>query len=146
MTGKPRHVASLPRQVLAASQKARPPKPAARADRTQVQQGRIGSDLERAFETQLRALGAPEWVSEYRFASPRRYRFDFAFPAHMLAIELDGGTWINGGHSRGAGFARNCEKLNLAVRLGWRVLRYDTDMVNDWRAAREVVETLGELG
>lgn len=67
----------------------------------------------------------PEPESEYVFASPRRWRFDFAWPedSHKVALEVDGGIWQNGRHTRGLGYLRDIEKLNRAAVLGWRVIR-----------------------
>ncbi len=83
---------------------------------------------------QLRAARLPEPATEHRFAPPRRFRFDFAWPTKMLALEVEGGTFAAGRHSRGAGFAADCEKYGEATALGWRVLRVTTDMVDDGRA------------
>jgi hypothetical protein len=41
----------------------------------------------------LRAVGLPVPIREHRFAPPRRWRFDYAWPAHRLALEIEGGTW-----------------------------------------------------
>lgn len=71
---------------------------------------------------QCRALKLPEPVSELRFAPPRRWRFDFAWPAHKLALEVQGGLWTQGRHSRGAALLKEHEKLNAAAALGWRVM------------------------
>jgi hypothetical protein len=60
----------------------------------------------------------------------------------MLAVEIEGGTWIKGRHTTGSGFAADCAKYNRAVILGWRVLRYTADDVSNWTAATEVVELL----
>jgi very-short-patch-repair endonuclease len=60
---------------------------------------------------------------EYKFHPDRDWRFDFANPDLMLAIEVDGGVFIGGRHSRGAGMVKDFEKLNEATALGWRVLR-----------------------
>ena len=79
---------------------------------------------------------------EVRFAPPRRWRFDLAWPARKLAVEIDGGTWVRGRHSRGAGFAKDCEKLNAAAILGWRVLRFDNHMVRDGRALATIEAAL----
>ena len=67
--------------------------------------------------------GIPEPETEYRFAAPRRWRFDFAFLAGKVALEVDGGVWTNGRHTRGLGYLRDIEKLNRAAVLGWRVIR-----------------------
>lgn len=60
---------------------------------------------------------------EYRFAPPRKWRFDFAFLKHMVALEVEGGVWTGGRHTRGSGFVKDMEKYNTAAQLGWRVLR-----------------------
>jgi hypothetical protein len=52
----------------------------------------------------------------------------------MLALEVDGGTFSGGGHVRGAGVAKDCEKACEAAIRGWRVLRVDGDQVRDGRA------------
>jgi hypothetical protein len=66
--------------------------------------------------------GIPVPVPEYRFAPPRRWRFDWAWPDRILALEIDGGVWTGGRHTRGAGFIRDQEKRNEAVLRGWAVL------------------------
>ena len=91
------------------------------------------SQLEDLFAFQLRVARLPTPVRELTFAKPRRWRHDFAWPEHMLALEVDGGTWTNGRHSRGAGFEKDCEKACAAAVAGWRVLRVTGDMVRDGR-------------
>lgn len=83
---------------------------------------------------QIAFAGLPAPVPEFRFAPPRRWRFDYAWPALMLAAEIEGGTWTGGRHVRGRGYERDCEKYNAAAVLGWRVLRVTTAMVRDGRA------------
>jgi very-short-patch-repair endonuclease len=65
----------------------------------------------------------PSPVRELRFAAPRLFRFDFAWPALGIALEAEGGIWSQGRHSRGSGFVADVEKYNLAAQLGWRVFR-----------------------
>jgi very-short-patch-repair endonuclease len=67
-------------------------------------------------------IEAPQ--AEYRFHEIRRWRFDFAWVGRKIAVEIDGGLWIQGRHSRGAGFIRDLEKFNEATRLGWRVYHF----------------------
>lgn len=71
-------------------------------------------------------LGLPRPEMQVRFHPERKWRFDFAFVGPKLAVEVDGGSFIGGGHNRGAGQAKDHEKQNEAVRLGWRVLRFGT--------------------
>jgi len=61
---------------------------------------------------------------EYKFCSSRKWRFDFAIPSHKIAVEIEGGIWTGGRHTRGQGFIDDMEKYNEAAILGWRVLRF----------------------
>jgi len=105
------------------------------------------SALEATFALQLRALGVPEPEREYMFAKEamgRNWRFDFAWPDLMIAVEAEGGVWSHGRHTRGAGFVADCEKYNAAAVLGWRVLRIPTPMVEDGSGAEMVAEMVRE--
>jgi very-short-patch-repair endonuclease len=85
-----------------------------------------------------------EYVTEHRFHPQRKWRFDVALPAEKLAIEIDGGTWIGGRHTSGAGYEKDCEKLNAAVIEGWRVLRFTSGMVRDGRAMNAINKAMIE--
>lgn len=72
---------------------------------------------------------------EFEFDGERRWRFDFAWPAQRLAVEVEGGTRYGlSRHSRGAGFEQDARKYNRAAELGWRVLRFSTAMVRSGEA------------
>ena len=71
------------------------------------------------------------WVTEYTFHPTRRWRFDFAHPVLKIAVEVEGGVWIKGRHTRGKGFLGDLEKYNAAVLLGWKVLRYETKQIGE---------------
>lgn len=63
-------------------------------------------------------------VPEHKFALPaRRWRLDWAWPDHRLALEIEGGVWTNGRHTRGSGFLRDMDKYNSLAVHGWRLLR-----------------------
>lgn len=106
------------------------------------------SHLEDLFAWQLGVLKLPEPVREYRFAKPRQWRFDFAWPEHEprpFAIEIEGGRWVQGRHNRGSGFGDDCEKYNAATDLGWDVYRFTEDRIN--LAINKVAEIFGvEIG
>jgi very-short-patch-repair endonuclease len=89
----------------------------------------LASDLEIDFAWQLKVAKVTGWETEHRFHPTRRWRFDFAWPEKKIAVEIDGGSWIAGRHSRGGGIHSDCEKQCEAVVLGWRVLRCDAEMV-----------------
>lgn len=61
---------------------------------------------------------------EYRFHPVRKWRLDFADPVCKIGVEIEGGTWVMGRHSRGSGYAKDCEKYNELAASGWRVFRY----------------------
>jgi len=85
------------------------------------------SKLESTFSEILAQHKLPTPVTQYRFAPPRRWSFDFAWPDKQVAVEIEGGTWIGGRHSTGVGFAKDCEKYNVAAANGWCVLRFTTN-------------------
>ena len=68
-----------------------------------------------------------EVVKEFNFHPHRKWRFDYAFPQKMVAVEVDGGIWTGGRHINPAGYINDMEKLNNAASMGWLVLRITTD-------------------
>jgi hypothetical protein len=85
---------------------------------------------------QLRAAHLPAPTLEYRFAPPRRWRFDLAFIDARLAVEIEGGVFLPAGsrHTRGAGFRNDVCKYAEATVLGWRVLRILPEHVRSGQA------------
>jgi len=82
----------------------------------------------------LQADGFPAPRREYRFHPTRKWRFDFAFPEYSLAVEVEGGVYTKGRHTRGAGFTRDAEKYNEAALLGWRVIRVTPEHIRKGQA------------
>lgn len=107
----------------------------------------LGSELERTFQTywNMFASGAPQPVREYRFHPVRRWRFDFAWPDHQVAVELQGGTWSKGRHVRGHGYENDCEKLAEAQLNGWVVLYVTRGMLerNPPQIVQWVLQAIG---
>ncbi|HXJ76227.1 MAG TPA: hypothetical protein VNM37_25440 [Candidatus Dormibacteraeota bacterium] len=103
------------------------------------------SQLEDVLLLHLQAAGLPEPVREYVFARPRRWRFDFCWPAVNLAVEVEGGQWsrVPGRHQRGAGLAQDATKYNTAVLRGWRVLRFTRDMIDSGEALATIEAAFG---
>lgn len=92
------------------------------------------SEIEELLALQIRCAKLPIPDREYRFHATRRWRFDFAFIAHNLAVEVEGGVWSGGRHTRGAGFEADCEKYAEALLHGWRVLRVTGKQVKSGQA------------
>lgn len=75
------------------------------------------------FVAVLTREGLPAPIQEHLFAKPRRWRFDYAWPAQLVALEVEGGVWTQGRHTRGSGFLADVLKYNTAAVLGWRIVR-----------------------
>jgi len=104
------------------------------------------SHLEAAFLNLWEAHGNGQKPKpEYYFALPRRWHFDVAWPEHLVAVEIEGGVWINGRHNRPRGFIADCEKYNAATVLGWRVLRVPGEWLSEWDTALAVIAQVNRL-
>lgn len=119
----------------------RPARPAAPKKPSRFLPG-APSQLEERFARDLRAVKVPAPEREYRFAPPRMWRIDFAWPAQKVAVEIEGGVWTNGRHTRGSGFVADCEKYNAATLAGWKVLRFTEGTVLDGSAVELVARLL----
>lgn len=93
---------------------------------------------------QCKAAGLPEPWPEFRFHMTRRWRFDLAWEDQRVAVEVDGGVYLPGGsrHTRGAGYERDCEKLNEAATLGYRVLRVTPRHIREGKALAWIEQLL----
>ncbi|MBQ19137.1 MAG: hypothetical protein CMD31_00115 [Flavobacteriales bacterium] len=69
----------------------------------------------------------PEYVTELVFHPDRKFRFDWAIPSLKIAIEYEGVISKKSRHTTMKGYSTDCEKYNLALVSGWKVLR-DTAM------------------
>lgn len=115
------------------------------------------SRLEQLLEQQIRLLKLPAPETEYRFAyhhvgpgkdirkrlaaaGLKDYRFDFAWPSHKLAVEVEGGSFVNGRHTRGVGFRDDCHKYHAAMMLGWTVYRCEETLIRKGKAV-EFIES-----
>mgnify|MGYP003773577891 CR=1 FL=1 len=84
-----------------------------------ISSGKV-SLLERA----MNRIGRYDLRSEYAFYPGRNWRFDFAIPAHKVAIEVEGAVWNdNGRHTRLDGYMRDLEKYNAAAACRWKLIR-----------------------
>lgn len=111
---------------------------------------------EAALMAQLDQAGI-KYMREQCFHLLRKWRLDFIITEvgektiwdsvdcvnmSRLAVEVEGGTWSSGRHTRGAGFAADCEKYNEATLAGYRVLRVTTQQAEDGTALALVQRAL----
>ena len=86
--------------------------------------GEWHSELEIWFWCKWKETGLPLPKPEYRFHT-RLWKFDFCWPDNiMIAVEMEGGVYSGGRHTRGSGYKKDIEKYNEATRLGYRVYRF----------------------
>ena len=91
------------------------------------------SYLEDRFELLLK-VEKIRYEREFKFHPVRKWRFDFVIepeliytkPGMLLAVEVEGGIFMQGRHNRGNGMLADMEKYNAATVMGWRILRYST--------------------
>ena len=92
-------------------------------------------------DVHLRAEHIP-YQTEIRFHPTRRWKFDYLI-GEKLAVEVDGSVYSHGRHTRGKGYEADCEKLNEALILGYRVLRFSTGQVKSGMAIAMIKRILG---
>ena len=120
------------------------------------------SKLEDLLLTQIKVMGIPHPEQEYRFAAIhvgmgrairkrlliaglKDYRFDFCWPDLMLAVEVEGGIFVNGRHTRGKGFEDDMLKYHHAQRLGFTVYRCGSRLIKSGQAVQLIKALIQEM-
>lgn len=61
---------------------------------------------------------------EFQFDQDRKWRFDYCWPAIKVALEFEGGIYLQkSGHNTASHYTKDTEKYNRATVLGWKVIR-----------------------
>lgn len=116
-----------------------------------------------AFDCRARRLPPPR--IELQFALEmleRRWRFDFAWPDFMVAVELEGLVMrqlyeaprpgakrvlvVYGRHATASGIEEDMVKYNSAVALGWYVLRFNQNPIKSGAAVDMTLRVLHARG
>ena len=100
------------------------------------------SKIEDEFEFHLKLAKITGWVREYKFHPQRKWRSDFCWPDYKIFVEIEGGVYMQGRHTRGKGFTADCEKYNEAVLLGWHVLRVTSQQVKNGQALQWIEKAI----
>lgn len=95
------------------------------------------------FRPGCRSAYEPEWVRQYPFGAflspPRLFRFDAAFPAKMVGIDVDGGA-----HAAGrAKVKSDTLRRGLAGAAGWKIVALTPEQVHNGEAVALVRSALG---
>ncbi|PRY10305.1 hypothetical protein CLV24_11433 [Pontibacter ummariensis] len=93
---------------------------------------------------ELNKATGEEVVAEHRFHPEREWRFDFYLPQSRVAIEVEGGVWTQGRHTRGKGYIGDMEKYNSAQTMGIKVLRFTPDQLLKPKALKVIRQALNQ--
>ncbi len=107
---------------------------AARAEREELED-------ELAFALEAAGVEAPE--RQYAYVPDRKFSADFAWPAHRLLVEVQGGVYNRKAHGSVSGILRDIERGNEAALAGWRLLRVTSRMISDGDALELIERALG---
>lgn len=109
----------MPRSPLPATRKLRKPKKLTPAQAIR----RFKADARvRDFALWCERNALPIPTAEYRFHPIRKWRFDFCWQRESVALEVQGGLFSAGRHTRGAALLQEHEKLNMAAEMGYRIV------------------------
>lgn len=103
----------------------------------------VESELELMLLVRIERAGLPLGEGQSRIIPGRGFAFDRVWKGRRVAVEVQGGLYINGAHSRGSGVERDCLKNSLAAAHGWRVLPVSKAMIESGEAVRLIAQALG---
>ena len=83
-----------------------------------------------------------DFFREFQFLESRKWRWDFCVPGENLAIELEGGLYTGGRHTRGPGYQEDLTKYQEGACMGWHILRFSVQDVMNGRAKSVITRWL----
>lgn len=108
-----------------------------KALRREYPEASSSSDGEESFIWQVTVLlnfKKPERNVKLFYDWGRNWVYDFVFRERSLIVEIEGGVFSHGRHTRALGFTEDCRKYNFATAHGWHLLRFTTEMVKNGEA------------
>ncbi|OTG70059.1 hypothetical protein B9T38_13645 [Acinetobacter sp. ANC 4218] len=113
--------------------------------RPKVKNEKVPNEFEAKLARELRALKI-NFEQEYQFHPKRKWRADFHLVGKMILVEVEGGIWSGGRHTRGKGYIGDMEKYNAATMMGYQVIRFSTEQVKSGLAVQQIEKMVGDLG
>ncbi|HDG7211715.1 endonuclease domain-containing protein [Acinetobacter nosocomialis] len=111
--------------------------------RRSAKQGtRQPSEGETVLATHLKACKI-NFEQEFKFHPTRKWRADFLIAGTKILVEVEGGIWSGGRHTRGKGYLGDMEKYNEAAAMGYTVLRFSTEQVKSGLALKKIEQLVG---
>ncbi|MEN3970710.1 DUF559 domain-containing protein [Acinetobacter sp. BWR-L5] len=120
-------------------------KPKRGSKRPKVKGEKVQSEGEVLLATALRALSI-DFEQEFKFHPTRKWRADFHLMGRRILVEVEGGIWSNGRHTRGKGYLGDLDKYNAAAMMGYQVIRFSTEQVKSGKAIEQIENMVGDLG
>jgi very-short-patch-repair endonuclease len=132
---------------------------------------RSKTDWETALYEQICDLGLPKPLREVGFHPHRKWRFDFAWPKRLIAVEVEGGIYgqvvtcnycgkqvlmtlkngrkvkvrTGGRHQTGKGYTADAEKYSSAAIMGWCVIRVTPEHIKNGKAINLVEQAINRF-
>ncbi len=120
-------------------------KPKGRSKRPKVKGEKIPNEFEAKLAGELKTLKI-EFEQEFKFHPDRKWKADFHLVDKKILVEVEGGIWSGGRHTRGKGYLGDLEKYNAATMMGFQVIRFSTDQVKSGHAIQQIEKMVGDLG
>jgi len=95
-----------------------------------------------ASEVELNLIELPGYKKEIIFHPTRKWRFDYAWTELKVALEIHGGIFTNGRHTRGTGITEDRVKMNSAQLLGWIVIEATTAQVKNGQMLKWITQAI----
>lgn len=119
-------------------------KPKGRSKRPKVKGEKIPNEFEAKLAGELKTLKI-EFEQEFEFHPKRKWRADFHLVGKKILVEVEGGIWSGGRHTRGKGYIGDMEKYNSATMMGFQVIRFSTEQVKSGLAIQQIEKMVGDL-
>ena len=115
-----------------------------RSTRPNVKGEKIPNEFEAKLARELKTLKI-KFEQEFYFHPDRKWRADFHLIDKKILVEIEGGIWSGGRHTRGKGYLGDMEKYNAATMMGFQVIRFSTDQVKSGHAIQQLEKMVGEI-
>lgn len=116
-----------------------------RSSRLKTKQQPKTNEFEAKLARELKALKI-NFQKEFQFCESRKWRADFHLVDFGILVEIEGGIWSGGRHTRGKGYIGDMEKYNSATMMGYQVVRFSTAQVKSGFAIQEIEKIVRNLG
>ncbi|WP_312209980.1 DUF559 domain-containing protein [Acinetobacter variabilis] len=115
-----------------------------RSTRPNVKGEKVINMFEAKLARELKTLKI-KFEQEFYFHPDRKWRADFHLIDKKILVEIEGGIWSGGRHTRGKGYLGDMEKYNAATMMGFQVIRFSTDQVKSGHAIQQLEKMVGEI-